>query len=435
MRTTRRRSLVVTWAIALTAVACGLELGPDRPSRGVPSAADPFGTIRIGPTEPIAIGTLLSQTGPEVALGQDSLHGLQLAIDYLDGKLDAHPGPLMGHDIELVIQDDRCSARGGREGAQVLAHDPRIVGVIGPTCGAAAAGAADRILSAQGVLLVSASVTDPGVTDIAAHQPFFLRTAYNDQIQAAVAADFVRDDLGATTAATIGEEGMWSSSMADAFGTSFVANGGADLGTQVTSAEEARQAVAATAIRRPDAVFVAAAGGLCGEIARAAAFDASLREAAVIGSDRCPSPSPPGGERYVDGTYLLLPDFSEQRAADFYANALLPAYHSQYGPVAADSHIQAFDAASILFDALERSATRSDDGSITIRRSALRDAIYSTDRYQGLSGTISCTPTGDCATSATFSIYRVPDVPAPGDTTAKPVFTETKALADASPEA
>jgi len=61
--------------------------------------------------------------------------------------------------------------------------------------------------------------------------------------------------------------------------------------------------------------------------------------------------------------------------------------------------------------------------------SALRDAVQNTSNYQGVIGTLTCTPLGDCATSVTIGVYKVPDVGFE-DPSAKPVFTETKTLAD-----
>src|SRR6266540_3464865 len=70
---------------------------------------------------------------------------------------------------------------------------------------------------------------------------------------------------------------------------------------------------------------------------------------------------------------------------------------------------------------------------LTIPRTALKDAIFKTSGYKGLSGTITCTPLGDCATAVSIAVYEVPGIPVEGGTpNAKPVFTETKTLAEAS---
>ena len=112
----------------------------------------------------------------------------QLAIDNLDGTLDATDGQLLGHDVTLQQEDDLCSAEGGSAGATALAANPDIVAVIGTSCSSAALGVADTILGDKGILLFSPSNTNPGLTSEEAHQPFYARTAHNDKIQGAIVA-------------------------------------------------------------------------------------------------------------------------------------------------------------------------------------------------------------------------------------------------------
>src|SRR5581483_7179879 len=50
--------------------------------------SDPFGCVTYQKGEPIKIGTLLAISGDVASLGLDSQHGVQLAIDYLDGNFD-----------------------------------------------------------------------------------------------------------------------------------------------------------------------------------------------------------------------------------------------------------------------------------------------------------------------------------------------------------
>jgi branched-chain amino acid transport system substrate-binding protein len=37
------------------------------------------------------------------------------------------------------------------------------------------------------------------------------------------------------------------------------------------------------------------------------------------------------------------------------------------------------------------------DGTLHVGRQALRDAIFATSNFSGLTGNLTCTPTGDCA--------------------------------------
>jgi branched-chain amino acid transport system substrate-binding protein len=63
-------------------------------------------------------------------------------------------------------------------------------------------------------------------------------------------------------------------------------------------------------------------------------------------------------------------------------------------------HAHGADAMNILLNAIEAVAVQGDDGTLYVPKGALRDAIYATTDYQGLTGTITCTPTGDCGAGA-----------------------------------
>ena len=93
-------------------------------------------------------------------------------------------------------------------------------------------------------------------------------------------------------------------------------------------------------------------------------------------------------------------------------------------------HAHAFDAVNVLFAAISNVAIQNDDGSLEIPRQALRDAVFATSGYQGLTGTITCTPLGDCATDVTIGVFKAPAWPVEGGTGDKAVFSDTKSLDD-----
>jgi branched-chain amino acid transport system substrate-binding protein len=60
-------------------------------------------------------------------------------------------------------------------------------------------------------------------------------------------------------------------------------------------------------------------------------------------------------------------------------------------------HAHAYDAFNMVKAAIEKVAVVDADGTVHIGRQALRDAMYATKDFQGLTGVLTCTPTGDCA--------------------------------------
>ena len=74
--------------------------------------------------------------------------------------------------------------------------------------------------------------------------------------------------------------------------------------------------------------------------------------------------------------------------------------------------MSAFDAAGILFDALEKTATSMPDGTLRVGRQALREAMYATRDFKGVSSPMTCNEFGDCAVQS-FDVLRL-DEPALG---------------------
>jgi branched-chain amino acid transport system substrate-binding protein len=69
-------------------------------------------------------------------------------------------------------------------------------------------------------------------------------------------------------------------------------------------------------------------------------------------------------------------------------------------------HAHAYDATNILFKALEKVAVENADGSLSVPKGALRDAIYATKDFVGLTGNLSCSATGDCG-APVIGVYQV----------------------------
>ncbi|MGH2740665.1 MAG: branched-chain amino acid ABC transporter substrate-binding protein [Actinomycetota bacterium] len=421
--------------LALVAAACGGDGEGGGGGAAEACAADEFGCAEYGPGEPIKLGTLLAISGDTATLGQDSVNGATLAIDNRDGTLDATGGLVAGREVEQVNEDDGCSAEGGQAGATKLAADPDIVAVIGTSCSSAALGVADRILSDQGIILISPSNTNPNLTSEGTHQPFYLRTAHNDKIQGAVVANFAYDELGVTTAATINDESPYADALAAVFRQVFEAKGGTITTFEQIQSTDTDFKPLLTSIGEgsPEFLYYPDFNPACGLLAAQAADIPGLADTTLAGSDGCFAPDylEVAGDA-ANGTFISGPDLTVFQGGDFYKNDFLPAYSDQFGTApTASFHAHSFDAASILFDAIEAVAIEEGD-TLFIPRSALSDALYAVSGYEGITGIITCTPLGDCATDVTIGVFEVPGLPVEGgDENAKPVYSETLTLPEA----
>src|ERR687892_1910603 len=350
--------LAILSAVALIAAACAEGDGDgDGAAAGQECPDTEFGCVEIASGEPLRIGSILTISGDTASLGLDSQHGIELALDFRDGTFDATPGQVAGHDVEFQHEDGGCNAEGGTAAATLLASDPTIAAVIGTTCSSEALGAADAILSDEGIILHSPSNTSPALTDPATRQPFYFRTAHNDGIQGAAVAQFAAEELGATTAATIHDGSPYADGLQQVFcdvftsqygggGTSqgAIQGGGTDFGPLLTSIAAGAPGILFYPIFLPE-------GGL---ITAQARENPDYDDIALAGGDGLLTPdfldsaragNPEGGDPFGP---------SLEFAGDFYSDEFLPAYEEQYGeePTAA-FHAHAFDAANMVFDAIE----------------------------------------------------------------------------------
>ncbi len=186
-------------------------------------------TVTIAPGDPIKIASLQAISGAVASLGTDQVTAIEVAIDDAGGEL-------FGHPIELTSEDDLCAAEGGESGAQSIVGDDQIVGVIGTSCSGAAA-AAMPILERAGYVMISGSNTSPGLTatgylsegDLEVGENWhygYFRTAHNDEFQGQGSAQFVFENLGLRTAATIHDGDPYTEGLVTQFRNFFEALGG-----------------------------------------------------------------------------------------------------------------------------------------------------------------------------------------------------------------
>ncbi|HEX9299613.1 MAG TPA: branched-chain amino acid ABC transporter substrate-binding protein, partial [Actinomycetota bacterium] len=415
--------LVLLGAFAMIAAACSNSSsaagGSTSGGASVDCNAAP-GCVTVAAGAPIQIGTLLSVSGDNADLGQDSLYGVELAIDHLDGTFDGTPGQIDGHDVQLQQEDDTCSAEGGQAGATKLAANPDIVAVIGTSCSGAALGVADKTLGDKGIVLLSPSNTNPALTAQGTHNPYYFRTAHNDLIQGLVVADFAVKKLSATTAATIHDESPYTEGLTTAFANAFQKQNGQVVDGEVIDSSQQSYTPVLTKIgqKSPDLLYGPDYTAECALILKQGHQVSGLANTTFMGSDGCfASNFIKLAGSAINGAYYSAPCLSCFQQKDFYTNEFLPAYKQLAGtaPISA-FHAHAYDALNLLAAAIDKAAVKNSDGSLTIPRTALRDAVQGTSNMQGIVTTYTCTDLGDCASIVTIGVYLAPNLAIEGAT-------------------
>jgi branched-chain amino acid transport system substrate-binding protein len=350
---------------------------------------DPLGCVTVAPDDPIRIASAMVIAGPNETLGIDSQTGVEIAIQ--------DRGQVAGHALELQTEDAGCSAEGGQTAATKIASDQSIVGVIGHNCSSSCTPAAP-IYNDAGMIMISPSCTAPALTAPETHIPSFLRTCHNDQIQGRVMAEYVYNELGLRTAATIHDGSPYAEQLQQVFADRFT-----ELGGEITAQEavnvgdtDMRPVLTSIASGEPEflyyPIFIAEGAFITSQ----AREIAGLEDVVLAGADGMTSPDflAAAGEA-AEGMYLSGPDlaFSGQRYEDFKADYKDITGQDPFSPF----HAHAYDATHMLFNAIEDVAKQDADGNLLIGRQDLRDALYETEGLDGITGTITCDANGDCA--------------------------------------
>jgi branched-chain amino acid transport system substrate-binding protein len=353
---------------------------------------DPMGVVKIKKGDPIHIANWMVVAGPDASLGTDTKRGVEIAVDDIGGKI-------LGHPIKITTQDTGCNAEGGQAAATKLASDPTIVAAVGSNCSSEARPGAP-ILWKAGIATVSPSNTAPYLTDPkrGAEYNGYLRTAHNDKVQGAVAAEFAIKKLGAKKAATIHDGSVYAEQLQAVFADTFKKLGGTITAQEAVAPTDTdmRPVLTKIATGKPDflyyPIFIAAGGHITRQVKEVA----GLEKVGLMGADGIFSPDfyKAAGETAV-GMYHSSPDFSAFAAGykDFLAK-----HQKKYGekPLA-PFHAHGYDAAMLIFNGIKKVAKTGPDGTLYIGRKALRDALYATKNYKGLTGNLTCNDFGDCA--------------------------------------
>jgi branched-chain amino acid transport system substrate-binding protein len=398
----RRKSLVLILLVAVLLSGC-------RPTTPPFECTDAIGCVGIASGDPIKIGMLQVLSGDQEPFGQSALRSVELALDDRSGEL-------LGHPVLLQVEDSLCSKEGGATAAAKVAADPLIVGIIGPSCSGAAE-TASRAVSEAGLVMISGSSTAPSLTSAGGErgshwQPGFLRTAQNDALSGRAAATFASEVLGVTMAATIDDGDPYTQGLADNFQQVFTELGGEVVLAAAVNKGDTNMGPVLTAVATSGArlLFFPVFRPEGDHIVQQARQMEGLESVALMSAEGLYLEAFLGAvEAEGVGLYLVIPAKPEGPAHDDFVSR----YQARYGEEPTTSYYAHwYDAANMLLDTIEAVAVQEQDGTLHIGRQALRDALYATTGYQGLTGSLTCDEYGDCGV-ARFQVVRLDD-PAAG---------------------
>ncbi len=364
---------------------------------------DPLGVVRVAKANPMVIAWWFVVAGPDASLGVDTRRGVEIAIDDKGGKL-------LGHSIKLVGEDTGCNAEGGQTAATKLAANKAIIAAVGSNCSSEAVPGAP-ILWKAGIATVSPSNTAPKLTHPQRGPGYdgYLRTAHNDEVQGKVAAEFAYRTLKVKRAATIHDGSPYAEGLQRVFSENFRKLGGSIVAQEAIGPTDTdmKPVLTKIAVGKPEFIYYPIFIAAGGHITRQAKEVSGLANVKLMGADGMFSPDflKAAGDG-AKGMYHSSPDLSPEALGPLYVK-FQEKHMKKYGerPLA-PFHAHAYDAAMMIFSAVERVAKKDSAGNTYIGRMALRNALYATRNFKGLTGTLTCDKYGDCA-DPKIAVYQV----------------------------
>jgi len=364
---------------------------------------DEIGCVILEDDDPITIAYMLTTSGATSFLGEDSVGGIELAIIERGGEL-------LGREVELVGEDSLCNAEGGQTAAQRLVSNTSILGIVGSSCSSEAA-AGLPIISEAGMLMISPSNTAPRLTNDNVEtggiwQPGYYRTAHNDLFQGRIAALFALNELGSTKLATVHDGSPYAEGLQDVMAQVFAAEGGEVVFQGAVNVGDTDMTAILTEIAAagPDILYFPIFEPESNFMAAQARSIPGLENVILMGADASLTDSfPEATGAAAVGMYMSGPAASGEAY-----EAFLAFWAEEIGGVPPSGfHAHAYDAANMLMDAIEAVAVEGENGTLIIGRQALRDYLNSLEGFEGLTGVLTCGPTGDCATGEALAIFAL----------------------------
>jgi branched-chain amino acid transport system substrate-binding protein len=335
------------------------------------SCAQPLKTKEDRST--IKIGFFGDLSGPTFNFGQSAMNGVLMAAVEIN-----QAGGINGHNIDIVIEDDKGSPESAAQSAGKLISRDKVVALIGAGASGDSLAAAPLAQSAR-VPLISPSSTNPAVTQVG---DYIFRACFIDAFQGEVMAKFAANTLKARKAAIMLDfNSPYSRGLTEFFEFSFAKLNGQIVVKQSYAQGDAdyRGQLSAIKAAAPDVIYIP---GYYGDVAIIARQARQLGlTVPLLGADGWDAPElwELGGDA-LNGSYI-----SNHYSADDPSENIqkfVRDYRQRYGNVTPDAHAAlAYDALRFLAEAIQKAGTTEGP--------KLREALAQTKNFFGVTGIIS----------------------------------------------
>jgi branched-chain amino acid transport system substrate-binding protein len=384
--------LAAVATVALFAAACG-----DDDSGGSTAGftdagykAAGFKTVELSSGQSIKIGVSSALSGDVKGLG----------LPIADSAESATSDSIKGHKIEVVREDDLCSAEGGPAAADRLIK-AGVIAVVGPIC----SGGTRASLAAYdkaGITHISPSATAGDLTTPTRPEgPYvtFFRVPVLNADEAEAQAKFAKDTLKAKKAFVVFDTDDYGKDLSEQFQKFFKAGGGSIVGSPAgyeKKTTDFKSVISNIKAAKPDVVYLAGFFAEATPFVQQLRADSDLKNVAFLAGDGVKNDEFLKAGAAAEGAYLALPGTTGSEFATYkkkYADRFKgDADGATFGA-------EAYDAMTIILNAIDKTASGGAD-KLTIDLKKLNDAIKNTN-LSGASGQIKFENNGNRAGAVT----------------------------------
>ncbi|MEX0973850.1 MAG: ABC transporter substrate-binding protein [Bacillota bacterium] len=337
----------------------------------------------------VKIGFIGPLTGDVKTFGESTRNGFQMA-------LDKHNNTAGGYKVVSVIADDRNDATEAVNVATKLISQDKVQAIIGSVTSSTTIPISEVTNSKKIVQLTSTATNTKVTIDKGVRKEFVFRACFIDPFQGKVGAKFALDNLKATTAAVLYDQGNdYTKGLAEVFKTNFEAGGGKVIAFEAYSKEDTDFSAQLTSIasKTPDVLYLPdyyQKVSLIGKQARDKGITAPFLGGDGWDSSELDFATMEGG--YFTNHYSPADPRPE-------VQAWVKEYKAKFGAEPDALATLCYDATNLLLNAID--TAKSNDPV------KIKDALKATKDFQAVSGKITFDANGDPVKSA--AILQIKD--------------------------
>lgn len=321
----------------------------------------------------VQVGVVLPLSGPRSNFGTEALKGINLAAQIINER-----GGINDRQLVLLVSDNMGDPSQTAQKVTAMVLTDSVLAIVGPITSTNAAAAAAVAQEHQTPLILPVA-TSPFVTEIG---EYIIRICVTDPFQSKALAAFSRNGLKATRAAIIYEKGSdYSEKLAQYYSLRFSDMGGEIVFSRHITPDSGvlPASVDAALALEPDLLFLPL---YYPEAVQAVKYlNAREKAITVLGGDGWDSPElfRLAGESIRPGQIFISSHYSPDlhtEIGDKFVERFQREFESPPNAISA----LGFDALMVLADAVGRSTV--------VTRSGVRDALVTTEDFQGVTGSI-----------------------------------------------